>query len=290
MLTRANKELPSEIHRSLRPLKDIAFWKGSEFRTVLLYVGLVVFKNVLSREIYEHFLLLSCAVAICSSDEYKSFLPKAREMFAEYIEDQFHLYGNHSVSSNFHNLLHIVDEVERFGNLNKISTYEFENSLGHIKAKLKLFNKPVEQVARRIIELANVNITPIDFEISFQASVRYSYQLTVSTTAFRDITVRPNVLLSNRKTKDQWFLTKNKQIVKMEYAFIQNGDYFICGVPIIDKSDFFTYPFSSHHINIFKSKIERGNISNFSISDYKVKLICLSNMTDYVFLPLLHSF
>lgn len=156
ILKRLNKQLPSEIHRALRPLKDISFWKGTEFRTVLLYVGMVVFKNFLSEEIYEHFLLLCCAVTICSSDEYKPFLPKAREMFAEYVEDQIYLYGEHSISSNFHNLIHVVDDVERFGNLNKISTYEFENSLGHIKSKLKLYNKPLEQIARRMIELANV--------------------------------------------------------------------------------------------------------------------------------------
>lgn len=292
MLMSANKELPSEIHRALRPLKDIAFWKGSEFRTVLLYVGMVVFKDFLSQEIYEHFLLLSCAVAICSSDEYKPFLPKAREMFAEYIEDQIHLYGAHSISSNFHNLLHVVEDVERFGNLNKISTYEFENCLGHIKSKLKLYNKPVEQIARRMIELANIDNTPVDFEISFQPSVKYGIQFSSSATntAFKDIIIRPNVLLSNRKNSDQWFLTTNKQIVKMEYAFLQNGEYFICGIPIIDKTDFFTHPFSSHHINIFKSKIERGIISNFRVSDYKAKLICFSILSDYVFIPLLHSF
>lgn len=292
LLIRANKELPSEIHRALRPLKDIAFWKGSEFSTVLSYVGMVVFKNFLPQEIYGHFLLLSCAVAICSSDEYKPFLPKAREMFAEYVEDQIHLYGEHSISSNVHNLIHVVDDVERFGNLSNISTYEFENHLGHIKSKLKLYNKPLEQIARRIIELSNVNITPVDFEISFQPSVKNSYQISnsASLTVFKDIIVRPNVLLSNRKKSDQWFLTTNKQIVEMQYAFVQNGEHFICGIPIMDKSDFFTYPFSSHHINIYKSRMERGSVSIFKISDYRAKFICLSIFPDYVFVPLLHSF
>lgn len=292
-LIRTNKELPSEIHRAVRPLKDIAFWKGSEFRTVLLYVGMVVFKNFLTQEIYDHFLLLSCAVAICSSDEYKPFLPKARDMFAEYVEDQVHLYGEHSLSSNFHNLIHIIDDVQRFGNLNNISTYEFENCLGHMKSKIMLYNKPLEQIARRLIEYANTNMKTIDHDISFKPSVKYRYKLqsnTDSLTVFKDIIVRPNVLLSTRKIGDRWFMTNNKQIVEMQYAFVQNEEYFICGTSIIDKNDFFKYPFSSHHINIFESKRERGSVTNFKLCDFKAKLICLSTLTGYVFIPLLHSF
>lgn len=127
LLTAKNKELPSEIHRSVRPLKDFAFWKGTEFRTVLLYIGMAVFKDHIRADIYDHFLLLCSAVTICSSDEYQSYFPKARELFSEYVEDQIHFYGAHSVTGNFHNLVHIVDDVERFGSLNEISTYEFEN-------------------------------------------------------------------------------------------------------------------------------------------------------------------
>lgn len=289
---KTNSELPSEIHRAVRALKDIAFWKGTEYRTVLLYIGMVAFKNHLEPEIYNHFLLLSSAVTICSCDEYKSFLPKAREMFLEFIEDQIHLYGLHSVPSNFHNLLHIVDDVERFGNLNKISAYEFENCLGTIKSRVKLFNKPLEQIARRLIEIGYLNREAVNFDTTFKPSVKYVHQISHDTTriAFKEISIRPNVLLSNRKFGDRWFLTTDKQIVEMQYTFLQNGEHYICGIPIIDKSDFFTYPFSSRHINIFQSKMTKGTISNFSIIDYKVKLLCLSFMEHYVFIPLLHSF
>lgn len=293
LLLRTNKDLPNEIHRAVRTLNDLAFWKGSEFRTVLLYVGMVVFKKYLPSNIYNHFMVLCAAVTICSSDEYRAYLPKARELFIEYVEYQSDFYGIHSLSSNIHNLIHIVDEVERFGNLNKLSTYEFENCLGGIKSKLKLYNKPLEQIAGRLIELANLNMTTVDFDNNpFKPILRQKYEFDqgVSLVAFKDIFVRPNVLLTNRKLGDRWFLTNKSEIVEMQYAFVQNGENFIRGIPILDKTDFFKYPFSSHFINIFKSKLTKGTATNFKINEFKVKLVRLSISEECVFIPLLHSY
>lgn len=292
LLVGINKELPSEVHRSVRSLKDISYWKGTEFRTVLLYVGMVVFKGYLQPEVYNHFLLLCTAVTICSSDEYKAYLPKTREMFEEYIELAMDIYGEHSITSNFHNLIHIPNEVERYGNLNKISTYEFENCLGKIKSKLKLYKKPLEQIARRLIELSNLKEQTVDFDNSFQPEVKqmYNFPQDSSLIAFKDIIIRPNVLLTNRKLGDRWFLTKEKQIVEMQYAFKQNDELYICGIPIMDKTDFFTQPFSSHFINIFKSKLTKGSPKKIHFSDFKVKLIRLKFLQEFVFIPLLHSY
>lgn len=47
--------MPKDIHRAIRNLTCLRKWKGLEFRTVLLYIGIVVFKNILSKEEYYHF-------------------------------------------------------------------------------------------------------------------------------------------------------------------------------------------------------------------------------------------
>lgn len=38
LLKICNNEMPSEIHRSVRNLHTYTFWKGTEFRTFLLYI------------------------------------------------------------------------------------------------------------------------------------------------------------------------------------------------------------------------------------------------------------
>lgn len=291
-----NRQIPSEIHRAIRTLDLISYWKGTEFRTFLLYVGMVLLKKFLIKEEYDHFMLLCCAVIICSSNVYKTYLPKAQEMFEEYIEDHINIYGIHSIISNIHNLCHIVDDVKQLGNLNDISTYEFENCLRHIKLKLKLHNKPLEQISRRLIELSSINSDsmshPLTSTDQFKIIVKNRiFQRNNSFVAFTDITIRPNVLLCTRKFGDKWFLTKDNVLVKMEYAIFVNDEYKIRGKPIQDKKDFFTYPFSSHYINIFQSEIIEGCCRDFAIESIKAKMFCLKydNSGVYVFIPLLHS-
>lgn len=46
LLTNYQQQIPSEIHRAVRGLDSLRHWKGTEYRTILLYVGIVVFKKV----------------------------------------------------------------------------------------------------------------------------------------------------------------------------------------------------------------------------------------------------
>lgn len=100
--------LPAEFQRVLTGLDLLARWKGTQLRAFLHYVGIVVLKDNLVHEAYEHFLLLFCAVTICSSKRYFSLLPLARNMFNQYIEIFKEIYGEHHVTSNVHNLTHVV--------------------------------------------------------------------------------------------------------------------------------------------------------------------------------------
>lgn len=65
-----NRELPSDFNRKMRSLKYLAFWKATEFRLFLLYVGIVAFKDVLEEPEYINFLRLCLAVRICSCEKY----------------------------------------------------------------------------------------------------------------------------------------------------------------------------------------------------------------------------
>lgn len=54
-LAKWNKTRPSDLHRKIRSLNDIKYWKGTEFRTFLLYVGIVALKDRLGQEEYTMF-------------------------------------------------------------------------------------------------------------------------------------------------------------------------------------------------------------------------------------------
>jgi len=56
--------IPSEFSRQPRPLLELDYWKATEFRQFLLYTGPIVLLNVLSKDMYTHFLSLSVAMSI----------------------------------------------------------------------------------------------------------------------------------------------------------------------------------------------------------------------------------
>lgn len=67
------------------------------------------------------------------------------------------IYGEDRVSYNVHNLLHICECVERYGDVNVSSAYRNENYLQQIK---KFVGKPttlLQQIANRMEEAHNLN-------------------------------------------------------------------------------------------------------------------------------------
>ena len=63
------------------------------------------------------------------------------------------LYGNAFVTFNIHNLIHVSDDVMRFGPIYSFSAYPFENFLGIIKRLLRKSERPLQQIVKRIYEV-----------------------------------------------------------------------------------------------------------------------------------------
>ncbi|XP_053699460.1 uncharacterized protein LOC128746436 [Sabethes cyaneus] len=145
-------KFPMEIHRQMRSLEYVALWKGLEYRNLLSYVGIAFLNDYLPEKYYDHFLFLFCAVRICSSKKYAYLIPVARSLLLDFIENYKSLYGIEFITSNIHNLCHLVDEVEYFGPLPYLSAYPFENYMHYIKKLVQTGPNPLAQVAARISE------------------------------------------------------------------------------------------------------------------------------------------
>lgn len=294
-----NKELPSDVHRQLRSLKYKKYFKATEFRTILLYVGIVIFKDSLPERIYEHFLRLFLGVRLSSCRAYvaKNNLKKlARLLFSEYCIGFADIYGQNSVVSNVHNVVHIADDVERFGPLTEFSTYPFENFLRLLKLNTQPSKTPLEQITRRLAELSfDTKNGPLNFHTmhlerrTWQPELKYEFK-SENWIAFKYIRVTPNVFLSNRKKGDSYFLTWKNQIVKMKFAIKKINSFFICGSELKQKTDFFKRPYSSHLSDIYNSLDEFSDEDEFfNVNEIKSKMVCLSYQNQFIFIPLLHS-
>lgn len=294
LLAECNTDLPSDVHRAVRNLNYVKFFKGTEFRLFLNYIGIVVLKKSLREQEYSHFLKLHCAVILCSHDNYLKYLDLAHDLFIEYIEEYIELYGIDSIGSNVHNLSHVVDDVKRLGNLTKLNTYPFENVLYSLKLKLRPCSKPLEQIARRIIELNLDYRDPVDLSGAFQnisreTEFKYVIDSNATNKSYKQVSLGPNSFLSSRSFGDKWFLTYSNQIVEFHSARKLNGNIFLRGCAIKVLENFFTQPFSSKNISTYSAKYEKFSARNYTLKDVKAKMMCLHYEDRLVFIPLLHT-
>lgn len=281
-LEESNFTKPRELHRRIRGLDSVRFWKALEFRSFLLYLGPVVLKDYLSNDAYYHFLILFCAVTFCSCSFYSNHLNLANQLFLDYIEMFIDIYGLDSVSSNIHNLCHVVDDVEKFGNLVNISSYPFENTLYKIKNLLRHGNRPLAQVAKRISEWQAAN----DHERSEKypvCSMKNSEH-----ESYKKIQISKELSFESDE-KNKWFMTKNNDVVELSYIMKKNEAFILCGRSFKHLYNFFEKPFKSCYINIFATVDRKNEIREYGINEIKCKLFLIRHNQELIFFPLLHT-
>ena len=96
VLESLSSSLCKEFARSPRSLSEVARWKATEFRTFLLYTGVVALHGNVPDAIYNNFLLLSCGIHIlanpklCSSPRTSA---AACELLLKFVAHYQQLFG-----------------------------------------------------------------------------------------------------------------------------------------------------------------------------------------------------
>ncbi|XP_055590709.1 uncharacterized protein LOC129742793, partial [Uranotaenia lowii] len=278
-------KLPSEIHRKLRGMDHLAFWKASEFSSFLHYASIVVLKDFLPVDNYNHFLLLFCSITMLSSNHYKSNWTVARKMLQTFVSQYMELYGEQFLTSNVHNLIHIVDEVERFGPLSTISAYPFENALQRIKHLLRSGWKTLEQVINRLSEINSSEY----YTRKPSKTLNQNFPNIRTCGKAKVLDINETFSLSNTD-KNAWFLTNDNQIVRFENV-VESNKLIINGRQLALQEDFFIYPFASSFLYIYVGHLRSlsKEYSKLSVDDIKCKLVSIEHKDKRVFVPLVHT-
>ncbi|KAJ8928081.1 hypothetical protein NQ314_019379 [Rhamnusium bicolor] len=124
-LLNISKNVPLEFNRKPRSLNEVKRWKATEFRMFLFYIGPVALKNKLSSDRYLNFLSLHVAMIILSSKNHFSLIDYAADLLKYYVNTFKILYGAEHISHNVHNLLHLTDDVKKFGPLDNFTSLLF---------------------------------------------------------------------------------------------------------------------------------------------------------------------
>lgn len=150
ILSKISTKQPKVIQRKIRPLSKLAHFKGTEFRTILLYAGPVAFRNILSTERYTP---LYATTSFNLYSLFSVFMPTICRISQKNDKKN----REHLIVYNVHCLTHLVDDVHAYGTLDEFSSFQFKSFMYQIKRLLH----PLAELSNRIEEMKNAEYTKL---------------------------------------------------------------------------------------------------------------------------------
>lgn len=98
-------------------------------------------------------MLLSVAMRILLSPALCSeYCDYADKLLKCYVTNFVRIYGPEHIMYNNYSLIHLADDARKFGALDSVSCFPFENYLGILKRLVRRPQNPLQQVVRRLGE------------------------------------------------------------------------------------------------------------------------------------------
>lgn len=271
---------PVEFSRRPRPIKLFKYWKATEFRAFILYIGPVVLRNMLPNNgLYKHFLILHCAIYILCNDICQDSIWRvyAHNLLHCFVQNVSVFYSEEFLVYNVHNLLHLAGDVYNFGSLDSFSAFPFENFMSKIKRLVRSHSMPLEQVAKRLGEKSNIYTVP-----------RKTITVKKKGGIIKTIPFNSDCTLSTNSC-DSCFVTHSGDIVVVKaiesYSKSGSNSYILKCNCFLNKTDFYTEPIKSSKLGIYKvSGTKRINI-RLSHINKKCLLLPADNVGSFVSKP-----
>lgn len=297
--TQLKPAIPMEFARKPRSLNCIKVWKATEYRQILLYTGPIAFKSILKKNVYTHFMTLHVIVRILSSQELHQYLHYAQNLILFLIKSFIKLYGIKNMSHNVHNLVHLVDDVKRFGPLDNFSAFKFENYMQVLKKYIRKADRPLQQLVPRHVEKEINSNVPSTSSISSHSvlhpnlmSLHYDGPLVSNCTdpqykivQYNGITVKAGTLADSCCG-----LICNTIVCIQNIAFCTKRKItVIIGREFLRKENLFNIPCSSSLLGIYIVH-SYSELKSWPLKNLKTKYVKLPHTKDkYAVFPLIHS-
>ncbi|XP_030754939.1 uncharacterized protein LOC115881541 isoform X1 [Sitophilus oryzae] len=296
--------IPVEFNRKPRSLDELQYWKATEFRMFLIYLGPLVLKDLVDIAIYENFLAFHFSISILLSKKHiKQFgVLFVKDIINVFIQHLKTIYGKEFIIYNVHLLSHICDDVEIFGVLDNFSAFPFENYLGQLKSLVKAPTNPLQQIHRRLVErdllISKINIEfnhlklllehsrgplpvlnkQIKYHKQFGKIIFHETTLSVITQAKADC----YCLCQNDKGN-------NKVIEIHNIIKASDNEIYLIGKEFLYYSDLYSYPYPSSELSIYVVN-NLSDLKIWSITRIIGKCVVLPfKEKGFVAFPIIHS-
>lgn len=287
-------DCPSEFINKIRGFDQMSKFKAKEYRAILGYWGMIIFKKYLPTEQYNHFMRFCCAFRILASDfaRDEQYVSYAHKLLDRFVKGYGPLYGQKEMVRNVHGLLHIVDDVRRYGRLDDFSAFKFESFLAPLKNLIHGPTNPLEQVHNKLMtyRASNRNIinstNPSDEWPQFEIMIRSIND--DDGNCYKKLLL-PNITIKTKHPNNIVMLSDGKPFVVERIVMKSHNDGLIRGRKFSKLGDFFRAPLESSRLNIHLATGPMSNLKTYGVSDIRYKCISTKlNRTQSVIIPLLH--
>ena len=180
----------------------------------------------------------------------------ADELLHQFVADYAQVYCQELVNSNVHSLLHVMEDVEKFGDMGTISAYDFEARLHDIRQLVRTGRYSLAQPVNRIFELQRVEANRLKQVVpNTRPTVR-------SVGRYTEGMIRKGFTLHDN-IRYQWFLTKDGHVIFYHDAKFVGEELHVEGHHFTHQESTFTIPCPSVDINVCKVHIR--NICTYTI-------------------------
>lgn len=239
------------------------------------------------------------AVSILLSKELiASFgLDFVRDLLNNFVEHSKVIYGKQFLVYNVHTLIHLPDDVEKYGPLDSFSGFPFENYFSNVKSLVRSSKKPLQQICRRLHELSflNPDINNIDPQ-----AVQYSVEHVTGPLIYGVNICKQYKKLFHKDTSystfdhsaaNSYFLSKDRKVVRIENIVLElNKKTHIIGKQFLVYKSLYLYPIDSKSLNIYIIENISEYLEYWSLDDIVAKMMILPTTDDkLVSFPILHT-
>ena len=207
----------------------------------------------------------------------------AEELLKTFVTHFYHIYGIDMAVYNVHCLVHLAKDAKRYGSLEHISSFPFENFLSRLKRLVRKPDFPLQQVIRRLSEQKCVHNEPKTCPIL--KGVHLCGPLPddlVTGTQYKHANVQNIHYKINRKDscvriRDDICLIQN--IIEDEF------EVFLVCKRFRKKEDFFVVPLRSSLLGILKISQLDDRTFVAKLDDVQAKCVLLPYQRYYIALP-----
>lgn len=255
------KTQPVEFQQKLRSfIEYLGLMKGTEFRQYLLFLGPLLFKDIIDEEKVGNMIKLQIASIIFSHKRFVNYYTEADKLMRMFIAQFAAIYHPCHVVYVVHSLCHMKKFVDKYGPWDNFSTFEYESYNSTVKSYLKGNIKPLIQVTNRIVEIYsalknNILNQPLNIQISDQKENGSFPQIKFYDLVFRVSQVGQNCVL-----------LKSGQAVKLLSILQIRNEIKLIGKPFKYRESVYN-EVDTTRFNIFKSRQEFNDPITFDICD-----------------------